>query len=74
MSEIHHQPEHCNTINTYLFVDDDEAAVAFYAKAFDGVLGDLMGCSKWPMVDRRLNSSSTTFTDPLPDFGSFAAP
>jgi PhnB protein len=42
MSKVNYKPEHCNTINTYLFVDDGKAAVEFYVKAFDGVLGDLM--------------------------------
>ena len=42
MGDINHQPEHCNTINAYLFVDDAKAAVDFYIKAFDGSLGDLM--------------------------------
>ena len=36
MSEITYKPEHCNTINTYLFVYDGKAAVDFYLKAFDG--------------------------------------
>ena len=42
MSAISHKPEHCNTINVYLFVDDGKAAIDFYVKAFDGVLGDLL--------------------------------
>ena len=42
MSEIDYKPEHCNTINAYLFVDDGKVAVDFYVKAFGGVLGDLM--------------------------------
>ena len=42
MSDANYKPDHYNTINTYLFVDDGKAAVEFYAKAFDGVLGDLM--------------------------------
>ena len=42
MSAISHKPDHCNALNIYLFVDDGKAAVDFYVKAFDGVLGDLM--------------------------------
>ena len=42
MSEIDYTPKNCNSLNTYVFVDDGKAAIDFYVKAFDGVLGDLM--------------------------------
>lgn len=42
MSDIHPIPEHCNSLNIYLFVDDGKAAVDFYVKAFDGELGALL--------------------------------
>ena len=42
MSDVHYQPEHCNTINVYLFVDDGKAAIDFYVQAFGGVVGDLL--------------------------------
>ena len=42
MADVPYTPEHCNTVNAYLFVDDGKAALEFYAKAFDGEVHDTM--------------------------------
>ena len=42
MSEVAFQPEACNAINVYLFVDDAKAAVEFYINLFDGEIDDIM--------------------------------
>ena len=42
MADCSYQPEQCNSLNIYLFVDDARAAIDLYQKAFGGKLGDLL--------------------------------
>ena len=42
MADVPFLPDHCNSINLYVFVDDGHAAIEFYQKAFDGVAADIM--------------------------------
>ena len=75
MPEISHKPEHCNTLNTYLFVDDGKAAVDFYVKAFDGVLGDLMEGPDGSIMHAsiRIGDSSLMLSQANPQWGTKSA-
>ncbi len=72
MSKINHQPEHCNTINAYLFVDDAKGAVDFYVKAFDGILGDLMEGPDGSVMHAsvRIGDSSLMLSQANPQWGT----
>ncbi len=75
MSETHYKPDDCNTLNTYLFVDDGKAAVDFYVKAFDGVLGHLMEGPGGMIMHAsiRIGDSSLMLSQASPEWGTKSA-
>ena len=72
MSEVSYQPEHCSTINVYLFVDDGKAAIDFYVKAFNGVLGDFMEGPDGSVMHAsvRIGDSSLMLSQANPQWGT----
>jgi PhnB protein len=64
-----------HTLNTHFFVDDGKAAVDFYVKAFDGVLGDLMEGPDGSIMHAsiRIGDSSLMLSQANPQWGTKSA-
>ncbi|MEM8666711.1 MAG: VOC family protein [Planctomycetota bacterium] len=72
MSEIPYIPENCNTLNTYLFVDDGDAAIDFYVKAFGGVAEHVMKGPEGSVMHAsiQIGNSSLMISQANPEWGT----
>jgi len=72
MAEVPYTPEHCNTINTYLFVDDGKTALEFYAKMFGGEPQDMLEAPDGSLMHGalRIGNSMLMVSQANPDWGT----